>query len=240
MNHTDTKGTSHERGQKHDPPILMFWNIISNVLCRGRSRGRVQGECTSPPPLRWPAVFWYYWYSAKKKCTMWFIGVEVEQETRAPPPKCSVFVPIFMFVTLRTITPISGVQAHVWIPKGQKWLRNHSKESCYKRLVEQRKHYLSLARKSFKNRESIKRKWEARNVCWKQEVFSQNGRVGIPLEFRCKNFFLLKSVCTWYVFLKSPIHPLKIKWSAPYDHFLHPTAIKLANGYRSLGEGHIV
>ena len=109
MNHTDTKGTSHERGQKHDPPILMFWNIISNVLCRGRSRGRVQGECTSPPPLRWPAVFWCYWYSEKKKCTMWFIGVEVEQETRAPPPKCSVFVPIFVFVTLRTITPISGV-----------------------------------------------------------------------------------------------------------------------------------
>ena len=27
-----------------------------------------------------------YWYSAKKK-TMYFIGVEVEQETSAPPPK---------------------------------------------------------------------------------------------------------------------------------------------------------
>ena len=26
------------------------------------------------------------WYSAKKK-TIWFIGVEVEQETSAPPPK---------------------------------------------------------------------------------------------------------------------------------------------------------
>ena len=26
------------------------------------------------------------WYSAKKK-TMWFIGVEVEQETSAPPPE---------------------------------------------------------------------------------------------------------------------------------------------------------
>ena len=42
--------------------------------------GRVQGVRT--PPLRLPAVFWY---SAKK--TMWFIGVEVEQETSAPPPK---------------------------------------------------------------------------------------------------------------------------------------------------------
>ena len=28
----------------------------------------------------------YSWYSAKKK-TMWFIGVEVDQETSAPPPK---------------------------------------------------------------------------------------------------------------------------------------------------------
>ena len=27
----------------------------------------------------------YNWYSEKK--TMWFIGVEVEQETSAPPPK---------------------------------------------------------------------------------------------------------------------------------------------------------
>ena len=29
---------------------------------------------------------YYNWYSAKKK-TLWFIGVEVEQETSAPPPK---------------------------------------------------------------------------------------------------------------------------------------------------------
>lgn len=109
--------------------------------------------------------------------------------------KCSVFMPTFMFTTLHTSTPISGV----------------------------------------------KRKWEARNIRRKQEVSSQNGRVGISLEFHCKNFFLLKSVCTWYVFLKSPIHPLKVKWPAPYDHFLHPSAIKLANGFkRSLGEGHIV
>ena len=27
------------------------------------------------------------WYSEKKKKAMWFIGVEVEQETSAPPPK---------------------------------------------------------------------------------------------------------------------------------------------------------
>ena len=35
------------------------------------------------------------WYSAKKKKTMWFIGVEVEQETSAPPPKKILDPPLF-------------------------------------------------------------------------------------------------------------------------------------------------
>ena len=43
-----------------------------------------------------------------------------------------------------------------------------------KRLVKQRKHYLSLARKSFKNQEKIRRKREAGNI-----LFNQNGTVGI-------------------------------------------------------------
>ena len=52
-------------------------------------------------PLRLPAVFWY---SAKKK-TMWFIGVEVEQETSAPPPKkkpgsASEFISVFRSLQL--------------------------------------------------------------------------------------------------------------------------------------------
>ena len=56
---------------------------------------------------------------------------------------CSVFMPIFMFMTLHTSTPISRV----------------------------------------------KQKWEARNIRQKQEVSSQNGIVGISLEFHGKNFF---------------------------------------------------
>ena len=36
---------------------------------------------------------------------------------------------------------------------------------------------------------NIKRKWEARSIRRKQEVSSQNGRVGISLEFPCKFFF---------------------------------------------------
>ena len=50
--------------------------LVVNFVCRGGSRGRMQGLRTPPPN----------WYFAKKK-TMWFIGVEVEQETSAPSPK---------------------------------------------------------------------------------------------------------------------------------------------------------
>ena len=39
--------------------------------------GGAGGAGGAPPPE---------WYSAYKK-TMWFIGVEVQQETSAPPPK---------------------------------------------------------------------------------------------------------------------------------------------------------
>ena len=53
---------------------------------RGGSRGRVQGVRTPPPPpprddLRFSNTTGIL---REKK---WFIGVEVEQETSAPPPK---------------------------------------------------------------------------------------------------------------------------------------------------------
>ena len=48
--------------------------------------------------------------------------------------------------------------------------QKNGKESCQKRQVEQRKHYLSLARKSFKNRENIKRKREAGHIRRKREL----------------------------------------------------------------------
>ena len=51
---------------------------------RGRSRGRVQGVCT-PPEMT--CGFLIQLVFCKKKKTMWFIDVEVEQETSAPPPK---------------------------------------------------------------------------------------------------------------------------------------------------------
>ena len=52
------------------------------VDIRGGSRGRVQGVRT-PPEMT--CGFLIQLVFCKKK--LWFIGVEVEQETSAPPPK---------------------------------------------------------------------------------------------------------------------------------------------------------
>ena len=57
-----------------------------------------------------------------------------------------------------------------------------------KRLVKQRKHYLSLAWKSFKNQENIMRKREAANILQKRELFGQNGKVGISAVYFKDNF----------------------------------------------------
>ena len=55
------------------------------IIFRGGSRGRVQGVRTPPrDDLRFSNTTGIL---PKKKRTMWFIGVEVEQETSAPPPK---------------------------------------------------------------------------------------------------------------------------------------------------------
>ena len=54
------------------------------ALFRGGSRGRVQGVHT-PPPHPWDDLrFSNTTDILPKKKTMWFIGIEVEQETSAP------------------------------------------------------------------------------------------------------------------------------------------------------------
>ena len=55
-----------------------------HLSIRGGSRRRVQGVRTPPPrdDLRFSNTT-----GILQKKTMWFIGVEVEQETNAPPPK---------------------------------------------------------------------------------------------------------------------------------------------------------
>ena len=49
-----------------------------------------------------------------------------------------------------------------------------------KRLVKQRKHYLSLARKSFKNQENIKRKREGANILQSGSFSAKTGRLESP------------------------------------------------------------
>ena len=51
---------------------------------------RRTGGAPPPPPLPTPEMtfgFLIHLVFCKKKKSMWFIGVEVEQETSAPPPK---------------------------------------------------------------------------------------------------------------------------------------------------------
>ena len=63
---------------------------------RGGSRGRVQGV----PPLSRDDLRFSNTTGIlqKKKKTMWFIDVEVEQETSAPPPKKKSWIrPCIMF-----------------------------------------------------------------------------------------------------------------------------------------------
>ena len=57
--------------------------LTADVRFRGGSRGRVLGVRT-PPEMT--CGFLIQLVFCKKK-TMWFIGVEIEQETSAPPPK---------------------------------------------------------------------------------------------------------------------------------------------------------
>ena len=54
---------------------------------RGGSRGRMQGVRTSPPPPPRDDLQFSNTTGILPKKTMWFIGVEVEQETSAPPPE---------------------------------------------------------------------------------------------------------------------------------------------------------
>ena len=119
-------------------------------------------------------------------------------------------------------------QAHAWMLKGWKWLRNHRKIArnyAKKILVKQGKDIGS----SVKNRENIKRKQRpvifAKN--WRFNS-GQNGRVGISLEFPSNNFFTWNQsapdICYFWNYLYPPQKSNGPE--APYDHLLHPSTIK--------------
>ena len=61
---------------------------ITQTMSVGPGADLGGGRRGCAPPLRWPfGVLIQLVFCQKKKKTMWFIGVEVEQETSAPPPK---------------------------------------------------------------------------------------------------------------------------------------------------------
>ena len=71
-------------GDVYELYLYSAFNKTLVALCRGGSRGRVQGVSPLPPEMT--CGFLIQLVFCKKK-TMWFIGVEVEQETSAPLPK---------------------------------------------------------------------------------------------------------------------------------------------------------
>ena len=65
---------------------IVFTLAVSNSLASGADLGGGCRGCAPPPPPEMTCGFLIQLVFCKKK-TMWFIGVEVEQETSAPPPK---------------------------------------------------------------------------------------------------------------------------------------------------------
>ena len=62
--------------------------------------GGCRGCAPRPPLLEMTCGFLIQLVFCKKKKTMWFIGVEVEQETSAPPPKKILDAPLYNVVRI--------------------------------------------------------------------------------------------------------------------------------------------
>ena len=85
------------------------------MLLRGGSRGRVQGVRTPPwDDLRFSNTTGIM--QKKKKKEVWFIGVEVEQETSAPPPKKN---PGSAPVTWNQIGPVTYIHISIFLRPDQ-------------------------------------------------------------------------------------------------------------------------
>ena len=77
--------------KKYPKNVALSFDVINKRPLRGGSRGRVHGVRTPPP---WDDLrFSNKTGIVPKKKTMWLIGVEVEQETSAPPPKKKILDP---------------------------------------------------------------------------------------------------------------------------------------------------
>ena len=75
----------------HITTFFQIWSTVvgndeSCMAFLGADLGRVQGVHPPPPEMNCGFLIQLVFYKKKKK-TMWFIGVEVEQEKSAPPQK---------------------------------------------------------------------------------------------------------------------------------------------------------
>ena len=77
-------------------------------LYRDGSRGRVQGVRNPSPPPEMTCGFLIQLLFCKKKKTMWFIGVEVERETSAPPPKKNLGSALVIVLPTRRLNSFAG------------------------------------------------------------------------------------------------------------------------------------
>ena len=109
--------------------LSKFFVVIEVRPChyiRGGSRGRVQGVRTPPPPPWDDLRFSNTTGILQKK--MWVIGVEVEQEMGAPPPKKILDPPLYIIVSL-LFTAFIGYEMKRKINSGSLvigWLNNLS------------------------------------------------------------------------------------------------------------------
>ena len=78
-----------EGGESVDHLGWLLFCLCFNLVTRwaGGVLGGGGGGCAPPPPPEKTCGFLIQLVFCQKKKAMWFIGVEVEQETSAPPPK---------------------------------------------------------------------------------------------------------------------------------------------------------
>ena len=67
--------------------MVVVLMMMTTVRLTGADLGGGCRGCATPPPSEMTRCFLIQLVFCKKKKTMWFIGVEVEQETSAPPPE---------------------------------------------------------------------------------------------------------------------------------------------------------
>ena len=80
--------------------VALFTTQIKPTLHRGGPRGRVQGVPRPPPPPPQEDLRFSNTTGTLQKKNLWFIGVEVEQETSEPPPKKILDLPLLHQIRL--------------------------------------------------------------------------------------------------------------------------------------------